>query len=139
MPHYKCVPCRTRLETSAVPDEAGVLCPGCGAMLEPVEHLSDIVGFAAITRLTATGHEGDGSLKHNALADRLSEAVDRRRATPAEDDDDEPGLYAQAVAVASPRGSARLLAPGRRRCRWRLSGRVEEDELAFDVTVGIEL
>ena len=81
MPHYKCVPCRTRLQISAVPDEAGVLCPGCGAMLEPVEHLSDIVGFAAITRLTATGHEGDGSLKHNALADRLSEAVDRRRAT----------------------------------------------------------
>jgi hypothetical protein len=25
------------------------------------------------------------------------------------------------------------------RCRWRLSGRVEEDDLAFDVTVGIEL
>jgi hypothetical protein len=74
-------------------------------MLEPVEHLSDIVGFAAITRLTATGHEGDGSLKHNALADRLSEAVDRRRATPAQDDD-EPGLYAQAVALpVAPPGS----------------------------------
>ena len=102
MPHYKCVPCRTRLQISAVPDEAGVLCPGCGAMLEPVEHLSDIVGFAAITRLTATGPEGDGSLTHNALADRLSEAVDRRRSTPAYDDDDVPGLYAQAVAVARP-------------------------------------
>jgi hypothetical protein len=68
-------------------------------MLEPVEHLSDIVGFAAITRLTATGHEGDGSLRHNALADRLSEAVDRRRSTPMDGDDNEPGLYAQAVAI----------------------------------------
>ena len=105
LPHYKCVPCRMRLDTGAAPDEAGVLCPGCGAMLEPVEHLSDIVGFAAITRLTATGHEGDGSPTHNALADRLSKAVDRRRATPA-DRDDEPGLRAQAVAIpTTPPGS----------------------------------
>jgi hypothetical protein len=75
-------------------------------MLEPVEHLSDIVGFAAITRLTATGHEGDGSLRHNALADRLSEAVDRRRSTPTDGDDNEPALYAQAVAIpAAPPGS----------------------------------
>jgi hypothetical protein len=102
MPHYKCVPCRTRLDAGAAPDEAEILCPGCGAMLEPVEHLSDIVGFAAITRLTATGHEGDGSITHNALADRLSEAVDRRRATPAERDDNEPGLHAQAVAIPAP-------------------------------------
>jgi hypothetical protein len=106
MPHFKCVPCRMRLDTAAAPDQAGVLCPGCGAMLEPVEHLSDIVGFAAITRLTATGHEGDGSLTHNALADRLSEAVNRRRATPADHDDNQPGLHAQAVATpALPPGS----------------------------------
>ena len=106
MPHYKCVPCRSRLDTGAAPDQAGRVCPGCGAMLEPVERLSDIVGFAAITRLTATGHEGDGSLTHNALADRLSEAVDRRRSTPADGDDNEPGLYAQAVAIrAAPPGS----------------------------------
>ena len=106
MPHYKCVPCRTRLDTGAMPDDAGVLCPGCGAMLEPVEHLSDIVGFAAITRQTATGHEGDASLAYSTLADRLGEAVDRRRATGADPDDNEPGLYAQAVALpAAPPGS----------------------------------
>jgi hypothetical protein len=101
MPHYKCVPCRTRLATGAVPDRAGRLCPGCGAMLEPVEHLSDIVGFAAITRLTATGHEGDGSPTYRALADRLSEAVDRRAAF-ADRDDNDPGLHAQAVAIPPP-------------------------------------
>ena len=106
MPHYKCVPCRSRLHTGAAPDQAARVCPGCGAMLEPVEHLSDIVGFAAITRLTTTGHEGDGSLTHSALADRLSEAVDRRRSTPAYDDDEEPALYAQAVALpVAPPGS----------------------------------
>jgi hypothetical protein len=102
MPHYKCVPCRTRLDTGAAPDHAGRLCPGCGAMLEPVEHLSEIVGFAAITRLTATGNEGGGSLTHNALADRLIDAIDRRRATLADGDDNDPGLHAQAVAIPAP-------------------------------------
>jgi hypothetical protein len=101
MPHYKCVPCRTRLATGAVPDRAGRLCPGCGAMLEPVEHLSDIVGFAAIAPLTATGHEGDGSPTYRALADRLSEAVDRR-VTFADRDDNHPGLHAQAIAIPRP-------------------------------------
>lgn len=101
MPHYKCVPCRTRLATGAAPDQAGRLCPGCGAMLEPVEHLSDIVGFAAITPLTATGREDDGSLTYSALADRLSEAVDRR-ATPADHDDNDPGLHVQAAAIHVP-------------------------------------
>jgi hypothetical protein len=102
MPHYKCVPCRSRLDTGAAPDQAGRVCPGCGAMLEPVEHLSDIVGFAAITRQTATGHEGDAALTYNALADRLGETVDRRPASPADPDDNDPGLHAQAVAIPAP-------------------------------------
>jgi len=106
MPHYKCVPCRTRLDTDSAPDQAGILCPGCGAILDSVERLSDIVGFAAITRLTATGHEGNGSLAHNALADRLSEAIGRRRATAADRGDNEAGLRAQAVAIPlAPPGS----------------------------------
>jgi hypothetical protein len=62
MPHYRCVPCRMRLDTGPVPDEAEVVCPGCGATMESVERLSDIVGFAAIARVPTTGHEGDGSL-----------------------------------------------------------------------------
>jgi hypothetical protein len=63
MPHYRCVPCRMRLDTGPVPSEVEVLlCPGCGDMLEPVEHLSELVGFAAIARTTAMGHEGVGSL-----------------------------------------------------------------------------
>jgi hypothetical protein len=105
MPHYQCVPCRTRLATGAAPDQAGRLCPGCGAMLEPVEHLSDIVGFAAIMPLRATGHEEDGSLTSSALADRLSEAVDRR-ATLADRDDKNAGLRVQAAAIPVPPSSS---------------------------------
>jgi len=71
-------------------------------MLEPVEHLSEVVGFAAITRPTATGQHGNGSMTHRAFADRLGEAVDRRRATSADSDDDEPRVHAQAVAIPAP-------------------------------------
>jgi hypothetical protein len=84
------------------PDQAGVLCPSCGTMLDPVDDLNDLVGFAAITSVTATGQQGDGSLTHRALADRLSEAVDRRRALPADDDYDEPHLQAQAMTLPAP-------------------------------------
>jgi hypothetical protein len=49
MPHFKCVRCRTRLYSAAAPaDLIGDLCPGCGALLEPVGDLAEIVGFQAI-------------------------------------------------------------------------------------------
>jgi hypothetical protein len=92
-----------RLDTGAARDQAGELCPTCGAMLQPVADLRDAVGFAAITRETARAQESDGSLAHTALTDRLSEAVARRRATSA-DEDDEPGLHAHAVALPQPPG-----------------------------------
>jgi hypothetical protein len=101
MPHYVCVPCKTRLDTGAARDQAGELCPTCGAMLKPVADLRDAVGFAAITRQTATAHESEGSLAHTDLTDRLSKAVARRRLT-STDGNDEPGLHAHAVALPQP-------------------------------------
>jgi hypothetical protein len=98
MPHYICVPCKRRLDTGAAPDQAGELCPTCGAMLQPVADRRDAVGFAAITRQTARVHESVGSLAHTDLTDRLSEAVARRRLASA-DGDDEPGLHTHAVAL----------------------------------------
>jgi hypothetical protein len=98
MPHYICVPCKTRLDTGAARDQAGELCPTCGAMLQPVADRRDAVGFAAITRQTARAHESVGSLAHTDLTDRLSEAVARRRLASA-DGDDEPGLHTHAVAL----------------------------------------
>jgi hypothetical protein len=49
MPHFKCVACRTRLYSASTRAElVGDLCPGCGALLEPVGGLAEIVGFQMI-------------------------------------------------------------------------------------------
>jgi hypothetical protein len=49
MPHYKCVACKSRLHSAGSPaDDVGDLCPGCGAPLEPVGELAEIVGFRSI-------------------------------------------------------------------------------------------
>ena len=77
MPHYKCIPCRTRVDTGAARDQAGELCPGCGALLDPVDDLRDIVGYAVI-RLRPARPQGAGSAVHEALAGRLGDAVARR-------------------------------------------------------------
>jgi hypothetical protein len=50
MPHSKCVECKTRLYSSGAPAEmVGELCPGCGALLEPVGSLVEVIGFRRIT------------------------------------------------------------------------------------------
>jgi DNA-directed RNA polymerase subunit RPC12/RpoP len=49
MPHYKCAPCKTRLYSAAsAPELVGDLCPECGALLEPVGRLAEIVGYRSI-------------------------------------------------------------------------------------------
>ena len=49
MAHFKCVPCRTRLHRPASPpDLVGASCPNCGALLEPVGELAEVVGYQAI-------------------------------------------------------------------------------------------
>ena len=69
MPHFKCVGCRTRLySASARADLVGDLCPGCGALLEPVGALTEIVGFQAIRQRSLD--EGPQALSE-AIALRL--------------------------------------------------------------------
>ena len=48
MPHYKCVTCTTRL--TAASGSAGS-CEGCGAVLEPVTELAEIVGYPLVQPL----------------------------------------------------------------------------------------
>jgi hypothetical protein len=45
MPHYKCVTCTIRL--MAAGGSPG-LCEGCGSVLEPVDGLSEIVGYRLV-------------------------------------------------------------------------------------------
>lgn len=50
MPHSKCAACRIRLYSAAVPAEmVGDLCPTCGALLEPVDSLAEVVGYKRMT------------------------------------------------------------------------------------------
>jgi hypothetical protein len=77
MPHYKCVPCRTRVHTGAARDQAGELCSGCGAMLDPVDDLREIVGYAVIPH-RSDRPQAEGSAVHEALAGRLGNAIAQR-------------------------------------------------------------
>lgn len=47
MPHYKCASCKTRLH-AAMPDPGLHECPCCGARLQPVTDLSELVGCRSI-------------------------------------------------------------------------------------------
>ena len=47
--YFKCVTCKARLYSAASPDRlVSDLCPGCGAMLEPVGELGELVGYRSI-------------------------------------------------------------------------------------------
>ena len=63
MPHSKCVACKTRLYSPGAPAEmVGELCPECGALLEPVGTLEEVVGFRRITRRKDTVEGGSTAL-----------------------------------------------------------------------------
>jgi hypothetical protein len=69
MPHFKCVPCKTRLHLPAAPDDlVGDLCPDCGALLEPVGELAEIVGYQSIEASNRVG----GSVSVLALAEEIA-------------------------------------------------------------------
>lgn len=74
MPHYRCVPCQTRLHDRGAPRPDGPLCPDCGSPLEPVSALTQLVGLQSVTP--------------DVGADRWL--------------DDDGGLLAEAIAVALP-------------------------------------
>jgi hypothetical protein len=71
MPHFKCVPCRTRVHRQGPPPEPfGDVCPSCGAPLEPVSDLTEIVGFRSVTPEAAPERwlDDDGSFTPEAIA-----------------------------------------------------------------------
>jgi hypothetical protein len=105
MPHFKCVACRTRLHAvTSSTDPIGVLCVGCGALLEPVRSLSEVVGFAAITPREGAHTPTD----HELVAERVGNLVARREVARAQMRADaerwpaDGGIPATAVAVALP-------------------------------------
>jgi hypothetical protein len=81
MPHFKCVPCKTRLYSAAsAPDLVGDLCPVCGSLLEPVGDLAEIVGFRSIRSRHGAAYAGAPSTNEQ-IADRIDDFFAGRRAT----------------------------------------------------------
>ncbi len=77
MPHYKCEGCKARMHASGAPAElVGNLCPECGALLEPVTELTELVGLRSIT--PRTGAAVERSEPHQRIADLLEEIAARR-------------------------------------------------------------
>jgi hypothetical protein len=71
MPDFKCVACRIRLR-SPVGDRVPRPCPVCEAPLEPVDELSEVVGFRSLQPHDAEIEE--------RFADRVSDLTERREA-----------------------------------------------------------
>ena len=78
MPHFKCLPCKTRLySTESQADPIGHVCPVCGSLLEPVRDLAEIVGYGAIETPGSTWHS-DASGAGQPIADRVGEVIAQR-------------------------------------------------------------
>jgi hypothetical protein len=82
MPDFKCVACRTRtrLGEDAVVDP----CPACGASLELVGELAEVVGFRSMTTTAGPADTaapvGDFTARRNVMyAQRVRDAVDAER------------------------------------------------------------
>ena len=56
MPHLKCETCRIRVNGPIA--GVGAQCPGCRYPLQPVEQLSDLVGFQMAGSLAFDVHDG---------------------------------------------------------------------------------
>src|SRR4051794_26176464 len=68
MPDFKCAACRIRLRSHGG-DTVRELCPECGAPLEVVAELSEVVGFRSV-----------GETEEDASAQPVSYLTDRREA-----------------------------------------------------------
>jgi hypothetical protein len=70
---------RGRYSAAGPDDLVGVLCPGCGSLLEPVGELAEIVGFRTIKcRDSAADDSPLGT--HQRIADRVDDFFARREA-----------------------------------------------------------
>ena len=78
MPHFKCLPCKTRLySTQSHADPIGHPCPVCGSLLEPVGNLGEIVGYRLLETRGSTWHSG-ASGAGQPIADRVGEVIAQR-------------------------------------------------------------
>jgi hypothetical protein len=107
MAHFKCLACKTRLQSTESPaDPIGDLCPVCGSLLEPVGDLGEIVGYRVIESPDSTSHSS-ASRAGRLIAGRVGEILARRelkhrlRARLAIEDCDAHPVSPQVQAVGS--------------------------------------
>src|SRR2546422_4002341 len=74
MPHFKCLPCKTRLGPESQADPIGHLRPVCGSLLAPVGALGEIVGYRLLETRGCTWHSG-ASGAGQPIADRAGEII----------------------------------------------------------------
>jgi hypothetical protein len=78
MPHFKCLPCKTRLYSAeSQADPIGHLGPVCGSLWEPVGDLGENVGYRPIETRGSTWHS-DASGAGQLIADRVGEIIAQR-------------------------------------------------------------
>jgi hypothetical protein len=80
MPHLKCEPCRVRVHVPRHATDLTARCPLCEGALEPVEALTEIVGFRVVEPTPETAGPGAG---HQRLAEEVARVMARRRAAAA--------------------------------------------------------
>jgi hypothetical protein len=92
----------------------GDLCPDCGALLEPVGQLVEVIGFRSI-KSRDNEAVGEASGTHERIAGRVDDFLARRAAIQARARqdaerwvDDGGSFQAEAVAVALPRPESHL-------------------------------
>ena len=75
MLHFKCMACKTRLQSSQSPaDPIGDLCPVCGSLLEPEGDPGEIVGYRVIKTRGGTSASG-ASRAGQLIAGRVGEIL----------------------------------------------------------------
>ena len=85
MTYFKCASCKARLYSAAPPDKLVYdLCPECGATLEAVGELAEVVGYRSITRRGQPARLGSVRAGHGAVIDRFFELKEGRRARAAQ-------------------------------------------------------
>jgi hypothetical protein len=78
MPHFKCLPCKTRLYgAQSQADRIGHLCPVYGSLLEPVGDLGEIVGYCVVETRGSRWYS-DASGAGQLIADRVGEIIAQR-------------------------------------------------------------
>ena len=82
MTYFKCVICKARLYSVANPDTlVRDLCPGCGAMLDPVGELSEVVGYRSIK---LRDDPAEPQAEHGVVIERFAEVLAGRRSRSAQ-------------------------------------------------------